>query len=159
MGYQCAPLILVWAKNAQPSNMSDMDGRASTIYKHAPKGNISLLGQTRYYAPEETNCLFQWADPLTTVTYSLSPAAPVPSTRHQHVLFLSLCIFLFLSLFLSLYIVIFYLLHGFMLICICRSFTYSPPRFFTTSHTLHTYQPYNPLPSLLLCRVAKNRYS
>ena len=54
------PLILVWAKNMQPSNVSGMDGRASAISKHVPQGNILLLGQTRYYAPEETSCLFRW---------------------------------------------------------------------------------------------------
>ena len=72
----------------QPSNVSGMDGRASAISKHVPQGNILLLGQTRYYAPEETSCLFQWADPLTPVTYSLSPVARSP--HHPHAQFLSL---------------------------------------------------------------------
>ena len=39
-----------------------------------------LLGQTRYYAPEEKSCLFRWVDPFTTITYSLSPVERSP--RH-----------------------------------------------------------------------------
>ena len=43
--------------NPQPSNVSGMEfGHKSTISKHVPEGNILLLGQTRYYAPEETSC-------------------------------------------------------------------------------------------------------
>ena len=67
--------------NPQPSNVSGMDGRKSTISKHVPEGNILLLGQTHYYAPEETSCLFRWADPLTTVTYSPGPVERLLSPR------------------------------------------------------------------------------
>ena len=60
------------------------------------KGIYPFLGQTRYYAPDENGGLLQWADPLTAVTYSLSPGLE-PSPRHPHVLFLSLYIFTFSS--------------------------------------------------------------
>ena len=145
------PLILVWAKNMQPSNVSGMDGRASAISKHVPQGNILLLGQTRYYALEETSCLFRWADPLTTVTYSLSPVKRSP--RHPQVLFLSLYIHIHI-----LFPPWFYVLNMYWF----RNFTYTPPRFFAPSLAHRTRQPYNPLQSLLqrvLLRSPSTAYS
>ena len=66
-------------------------GRPPTISKHVPERYLSLYGtNTPLYAPDENGGFSWWADPLTTVTYSLIPLERSP--RHTHVLFLSLYI-------------------------------------------------------------------
>ena len=84
----------------------------------------------------ETSCLFRWADPLTTVTYSLSPVKRPP--RRPHAQFLSLYIHILSPPW-------FYVLNMYWF----RNFIYSLQRFLAPSLTHRTYQPYNPLPSLL----------
>ena len=44
------------------------------------KGIYLFLGKMRYYAPDENGGLFQWADHLPTVTFSLSPLRALSPT-------------------------------------------------------------------------------
>ena len=51
------------------------------------KGIYLILGQIHYYAPDENSGLFQWADHLPTVTFSLSPLralSPSPTCPIPH---------------------------------------------------------------------------
>ena len=55
------------------------------------KGIYPFWGQTRHYVPDEIGGLSRWADPLTTVTYSLTvPSSALPVT---HMSYSSLFIF------------------------------------------------------------------
>ena len=123
--------VLVWGKNPQPSNVSGIDGRTSTISKNLPEGNITLLGQTRYYAPEETSQFVSVGGS----TYNSHIVTKSRSPRHPHVLFLALYIHI--------------LAPSWFYVNVFISFANSPSRFFAVSLAHRSYQPYNPLPSLL----------